>query len=96
MPDPALPRARFLPGQTIYVRHYVDALRRPMEGEVTLTPRGTHAIDDHVVVAAPVTVSLQLGSLQIALLPGVYRVRAQLKTVDGTLLVHEDEVTVAA
>lgn len=98
MPSEALPVNRTAPpkGTVTLRRTYVDALNRPLTGSITLT--GTKTTTNGGVVhlgAAPVTVALVGGLLEVDLPPDTYRLTAALRTVDGHRITSDETVTVS-
>lgn len=86
MPTPALPyepTRGTLTGAVPVRREYRDLVGRPMSGKVTIVAGARGTAGNAVVPAAPVTVELVGGVLDVQLLPGTYQLAADLRTVDG-------------
>jgi hypothetical protein len=96
MPADALPIPPTVPvpGAVSYRHEYRDALGRPLVGSVTLTPETRTAARGVTIPAAPLVVPVVAGVLAADLPPGIYQVRADLRTVDGTPVVDTDRIAV--
>lgn len=94
MPIPArtAPRVQ-LPGAVRLRRIYVDHLQRPLSGTVLVISREPAAEGDMVIPAGPTPVDLSGGVLDIPLPPGRYRLVAQLRAADGSLVRDDREIT---
>jgi hypothetical protein len=80
-----------------YRRSYVDPLGQPMTGSVAIT--SLRRLDhDGAVLPADATAVAELadGVLQVALLPGFYRLVATLTSASGHSLTVTDTVTITA
>lgn len=98
MPTPAHPVARVQFPDTVQLRRvYVDHLQRPLTGIVQVMAKERAASGDTVIPAGPTTpVELANGVLDIQVPPGRYRLRAQLRAVDGSLVNDDHEVTLGS
>jgi len=98
MPADALPIPHDLPvpGAVNYTRTYLDPLGRPLIGSVTFTGEARSATVDAVILPAPVSVPVTAGVLSVNLPPGIYQLRADLRTVDGAPVVDTDRIAVKA
>ena len=96
MPVDALPipPAASVPGAVPYRHEYRDALGRPLVGSVTLTPETRTAVPGVTIPTAPFTVPVVAGVLAVNLPPGIYQLRADLRTVDGAPVVDTDRVSI--
>jgi hypothetical protein len=74
-------------------RVYLDALKRPLIGEVTISGNQRAAAGQTIVVAAAVRARLTDGVLEVSLPPGDYSLAASLRTVDGTPVTDRQDVT---
>lgn len=80
-------------GEVQLRRVYLDALKRPLVGEVTISGNQRAASGGTVVVSADVRARLVDGVLDVSLPPGTYSLTATLRTVDGAPVTDKDEVT---
>ena len=96
MPTDALPvpPAVPVPGAVPFRHEYRDALGRALVGSVTLTPETRTAAPGVTIPAAPLTVPVVAGVLAVDLPPGIYQLRADLRTVDGASVVDTDRVSI--
>jgi hypothetical protein len=87
MPDPA-PASRPRQQDDNFRREYLDALRRPLTGQVMLTPVGPPT--------QPVPVTLQLvdGVAAARITPGTYVLNGLFRTQDGNRMITSDTVIV--
>lgn len=77
-------RTRVVAGAVAYRREWRDTLGRPLVGTVTFTGQARHETPDGFVLgAAPVTVELTDGALNVALPADTYTVQARLRTAEG-------------
>ncbi len=98
MPDDALPQpwTTPMPGAVRYRRMYRDALGRPMSGTVTFTGTTGHDTGDVAVPAAPVTVTLVDGAVDVHLPADTYSFAAALRTADGARTADQGTVVLEA
>jgi len=98
MPVDALPAPSAIPvpGAVSFRHEYRDALGRPLVGSVTLTPETRTALRGVTIPAAPLVVPVVAGVLAADLPPGIYQLRADLRTVDGAPVVDTDRIAVKA
>ena len=96
MPIPARPAPRIqFAGAIRLHRVYVDHLQRPLSGTVLVISREAATEGDAVIPAGPTPVNLVGGVLDIPLPPGRYRLLAQLRAADGSLVRDDREVVLA-
>ena len=97
MPTPALPRQEPTPlanGVRLY-REYRDMLGRPMDGKAVITGTARSEAGVVVVPAAPVTVDIVGGVLDVSLPPDTYTVVAELRTVERRSVSDSHTITLA-
>jgi hypothetical protein len=95
MPADALPipRVETVTAERNLRRVYLDALKRPLVGEVTISGSQRAAAGTTVVVPADVRARLVDGVLEVSLPAGTYSLAATLRTVDGVTVTDREDVT---
>jgi hypothetical protein len=77
------PRAQARPGWAVLRREYLDALGRPMTGDVSIISRTRAVVGDTIIPASSVRRPVVAGVLEVELPPNTYELKAQLRTADG-------------
>jgi hypothetical protein len=75
-----------------YVATYQDAMRRPLQGSVTITPHPVHTTSA-ALPPAPITVDIT-GVLDVPLLPGTYDLVAHLRTAEQARVTDRRTITI--
>lgn len=84
---------RHVPKGVRYHRVFLDALGRPLTGQLTLTLAEPVESRSTVVLPVAVTVDLAEGAINVHLAAGTYAVQARLRSPDGEPVVFSETVT---